>query len=109
MARGGFSRALKLADSLVTDHRPVGHPDADESWVEVTVPKDIPIAINEGIAAKLLSVVDGKLTWPADARDLHDAWLEAEMAKPRVSEVGELKALLVEKKILTTSDLEAGR
>ena len=116
MALGGFQRALKLSSSLVVDHRPVGHADAQGAdWLELTVPANIPLSLNEGIAAGLLSVVDGKLTWPDDARDLHDEWLagkllEAQQKPSEVDvlkeEIAELKALLVDKKVLSSADLE---
>ena len=80
MSRGGFRRALKVVGGIVVTHRPVDDPDVQgEDWIEVTIPKGIPISLNEGIAAGLLSVVDGKLTWPEDARDLHDAWVAARL------------------------------
>ena len=64
MALGGFIRMLKIEGDVVTDHRPVPHPDTETGvWVEVMIPAGIPLDLNSLISVEALIWDGNSLSW----------------------------------------------
>lgn len=98
-----LKRLLKIENNRIVDHRPVNHPDVDETWVEAQYDKEAcdGLTLNEIIFHGCGKVVKGKVKV-----------LKARKEVPKFNRISNTEVLLralKNKANLTDDDLIAAR